>query len=64
MSRPTRRSGVVHAQAECRDCDWGTACYTNALANAAQHAERTGHQVDVEQCIAVTYNPKATTSAV
>lgn len=33
-----RRSGVVHAEAECRDCGWSTGYYKNALANAAQHA--------------------------
>lgn len=52
-----RRSGVVHAVAECKTCGWSTEHYKNALANGAQHAQRTGHTVDVEQCIAVTYNP-------
>jgi len=54
-----RRSGVVHAMAECEDCGWTTEFYKNALANGAQHARRTGHTVHVEQAIAVTYNPKA-----
>lgn len=42
--------------AECRDCPWVTDCYKNALANGAQHAQRTGHNVVAEQCISVSYN--------
>lgn len=53
-----RRSGVVHAQAECEDCGWQTGYYKNALANGAQHARRTGHTVRCEQAISVTYNDK------
>lgn len=51
-----RRSGLVHALAECRDCPWTTDYYKNALANGAQHAQRTGHHVQIEQCIVVSYN--------
>lgn len=51
-----RRSGVVHAVAECQECPWTTGYYKNALGNAAQHAQRTGHNVVAEQCISVSYN--------
>lgn len=52
-----RKSGIIHAEAECQDCGWGTG-YRNALGNAAQHAQRTGHTVVADQCISVEYNPK------
>lgn len=53
-----RKSGVIHAQGQCRDCGMEFTNYKNALANGARHAQATGHEVDVEQCVAVTYNPK------
>lgn len=53
-----KRSGVVHATAECDDCGWSTGYYKNALANGAQHAQRTGHTVRWEQALAGIYNPK------
>jgi hypothetical protein len=56
-----RRSGVLDASARCEDCEFETDYYKNALANGAQHAQRTGHTVQCEQTIAVTYNAKATT---
>jgi hypothetical protein len=52
-----RRSGVVHALGECRDCGATFDSYKNALALSAQHAERYGHTVSAEQCISVVYNP-------
>lgn len=57
MSPIPRRSGVVHAVAECRTCDVTWENYKNALACGAAHAKRTGHTVRCEQAIAVTYNP-------
>lgn len=57
----TRRSGVVHAMGTCQDCGKEFNHYKNALALSAQHAMRTGHTVEVEQCIGVTYNPKERT---
>ena len=49
-------SGVVHALAECDECDFEAGNHKNALALGNQHARRSGHQVHVEQCISVTYN--------
>lgn len=43
--------------AECKGCDWSSEA-KNAAGNAAQHAQRTGHEVHVEQTIGVIYNPK------
>ena len=53
-----RRSGVVHAFGECRNCEATFEHYKNALALSAKHAERYDHTVVVEQCISVLYNPK------
>jgi len=44
----TSRFGVVHAIAECRDCEWSTQSYRSARRMAAQHARRNGHLVAVE----------------
>lgn len=53
-----RFSGVVHASAECDDCEWKSSAWKNALANASLHARRTGHTVQCEQVTAVIYNKK------
>ena len=50
-----RYSGVIHAGARCEDCAWRTDFYKNALANGARHHYATGHTVNVEQAISVTY---------
>jgi hypothetical protein len=50
-----RRSGVVHAIGECKDCGATFDNYKNAMALSAQHARRYGHTVHVEQCITVMY---------
>jgi hypothetical protein len=50
-----RRSGVTHALAHCQDCKWESTCYKNAVANAARHATKYRHIVDVEQTISITY---------
>jgi hypothetical protein len=54
--RPTR-SGIVDGQAWCRQCGWSTEG-KNALGNAAQHADRTSHEVQAELTRVVIYNPK------
>lgn len=54
-----RRSGVVHAIAECRTCGWESDSYKNALAIGAKHARHHGHKVVVEQCISVEYDGTA-----
>lgn len=51
-------SGKVHEVANCADCDWHNGNYKNALATAARHAKATGHTVNIEQGISITYNPK------
>lgn len=52
---PHRCSGLLGVVAECRDCGWESEA-RNAMGNAAQHAERTGHHVVVEQAISVGFN--------
>lgn len=49
-------SGVVHAQAECRDCDWTGDNYKNALALASVHARRYGHNTVAESMVSVEHN--------
>lgn len=54
----SKRSGLLAVFARCVTCGWESEA-KNAAGNAAQHAERTGHQVQVEQTIGVTYNGHA-----
>lgn len=54
----TTSSGLLGVTAECRDCGWFQQA-NNALGLAAQHADRTGHMVQVEQTISVIYNRRA-----
>lgn len=50
----SRKSGVIHAYAECQTC--GVVYDSrNALGLAAQHHDKTGHTINTEQCISVTY---------
>lgn len=49
------RTGVTHASAYCQGCDWSSEA-RNAIGNAAQHAERTGHHVEAEQVTAMDWN--------
>jgi hypothetical protein len=39
---------LVHAIAECRECEWSTQDYRVATRQARQHHRKTGHQVSVE----------------
>lgn len=39
---------LVGGEATCKECDWDTNG-KNALGNASQHAEKTGHEVQGEQ---------------
>jgi hypothetical protein len=56
----TTHTGILSVFAECRSCGWNSWA-SNALGNAAQHADRTGHEVHAEQTIGVTYNRGAAT---
>jgi hypothetical protein len=60
-ARPTR-SGVIHSEAACQDdeCGWKAGQYRNALALAALHHDRTGHEVRIEHCLLVIYGGTAT----
>lgn len=53
----TKHTGLLGVIAECHMCGWSSEA-RNAMGNAAQHAERTGHEVSVEQTIGVTYNKR------
>jgi hypothetical protein len=48
------RTGIAHAQAECLNCTFKV--FTrNSLGLAAQHHDRTGHEVHAEQGLIVIY---------
>lgn len=40
--------GVVHAIAQCEDCNWRNEQYKNAQATASIHAKKHKHKVHVE----------------
>ena len=46
-----RRSsrGLIHAIAQCRDCDWSEDYYLKAAREATKHVRETGHTVSVDQ---------------
>lgn len=58
MARRIKYSGILDADAECQDCSWVTYSRKNALANGAQHCDRTGHRVVCQQIVGVTYMPE------
>lgn len=60
-AKPDRRlrlSGVVKSTAICRICGWHSTS-RNSLGSAARHHDATGHTVDVEQVVQVTYGKRA-----
>lgn len=56
MSRKTF-SGLLDISADCEDCSWKSNA-RNALGSAAQHSDKYGHFVRVEQTIGVAYGPE------
>lgn len=48
-------TGLADIFAECQTCRWQCRA-KNALGLAAQHADRTGHWVIIDQVIVVAYN--------
>lgn len=50
-----KKTWLIHAQAECRDCGAQFTLYTNAQALAAQHARKYGHTVEGEVGLAFRY---------
>lgn len=49
---------LIHAIAECLDCDWREEDYLTAQKEARKHAIRTGHTVNIETGYNQVYNPK------
>ncbi len=47
---------VIHAFANCQDCEFCADDYHTALRKGREHARQTGHRVDVEQCRIFKYN--------
>lgn len=49
--------GLVHAIAQCEECDWDEQYYTKAVLGAIQHTEDTGHITNVETGYYAKYGP-------
>ena len=52
------RTGCLEQAAHCYGCDWEYANSKNGLAMAAQHHDRTGHEVRVEIVNIVYYGDR------
>jgi len=52
------RKWLLHAIAECYDCDWEDTDFRTAQVEARKHAIKTGHTVNIETGYNQTYNPK------
>jgi len=52
------RPSLVHAVADCQDCDFEDGWYITAVKSARDHAKKTGHKVVVETGYSKTYNEK------
>jgi hypothetical protein len=50
------RPWLVHAVADCRDCDFSEHDYKIAVQKGRQHAKKTGHCVIVETGYCQIYN--------
>ncbi len=55
-------TGILGASAECLTCGWGVGS-RNSLGLAAQHHDRTGHDVRIEQVLGVSYLSDASHAA-
>lgn len=58
-SRPTK----VHALANCRDCKWSEEDYETAVRKGREHANKTGHTVDIETGYVWTLNDNSKEAA-
>lgn len=58
MEKRRVRKGLIGAMAHCRDCEWEEEWYKTAQRKAREHAQKTGHTVDLETVYSQTYNPK------
>lgn len=58
MGNKRVRRCLIHAIAQCQDCDWDEEDYKVAQKKAREHAIKTGHTVDVETGYWHQYNPK------
>ena len=58
MARKRVGKYLIHAIAQCQDCDWSEEDYKVAQKRAREHAKKTGHTVDLETGYWQQYNPK------
>lgn len=47
---------TIHMYATCRDCEWQESDQLKTTRLAREHAEKTGHRVDVERGQSWSYN--------
>jgi hypothetical protein len=60
----SKKFGIVHVHAECKDCDWSTNSHKNGQAIAAIHAEKHKHKVVVDVRMTGFYNGRTTSETV
>lgn len=53
-----KRPWLIHAIANCTDCNWQEDDYHIAVRKGRDHAKRTGHKVSVETGYAQIYNDR------
>lgn len=58
MKTSSKGPWLVHAIAQCSDCDWEEMSYRIAVKQGREHARKTGHEVIVETGYAQIYNSK------
>lgn len=58
MNKFSKRQWLVHAIADCLDCDWEETDYRIAVQKGRQHAKKTGHEVNIETGYNQILNPK------
>jgi len=58
MSGKRNTKALIHATANCEDCEWNDEDYHKAPKTGPLHAKKTGHTVSVETGYWIIYNAK------
>lgn len=58
MTEKRNTQKIIHAVAECEDCDFVDGYFLTAQKSGRNHAIKTGHTVCIETGYAITYNKK------
>lgn len=43
-----KRKGMIHRIAHCENCDWQDEGFKTSMRKAKEHAEKTGHRINIE----------------